>query len=76
MGAMLMEQLQAAGVRARGRGLMIGIEVDSAKEVRDRCVERRLLVTTAGNNVVRLLPPLIIGESHVQEAVRVLVESL
>jgi len=31
-----------------------------------------LLAATAGDNVLRLAPPLIIGESHVEEAVEVL----
>jgi acetylornithine/N-succinyldiaminopimelate aminotransferase len=35
---------------------------------------RGLLIVPAGENVVRLLPPLIIGQAEIDEAVRVLEE--
>ncbi len=57
-----------AGVR--GTGLLVGL----ACKVENRRLmaamrERRLLAAPAGQNVIRLLPPLIIDESHVAEAV-------
>lgn len=62
---------QVLGIR--GRGLMRGIQVQgSAAEVRQRCYAAGLLVATAGEDVVRLLPPLIITNEHVDEAVAVL----
>ena len=53
----------------RGEGLMLGIKcrvpnTDVAAAARDE----GLLTVTAGDNVVRLLPPLIIGEAEVEEA--------
>ena len=53
----------------RGEGLMIGIKcrvpnTDLVAAAR----EQKLLTVGAGDNVVRLLPPLIIEESHLDEA--------
>ena len=45
----------------RGRGLLLGIEVDgAAADVVDAAREHGLLVLTAGENVVRLAPPLTV----------------
>jgi len=64
----------------RGRGLMIGIELVKDQvskqrhpELRDKliqmCFERGLLVLGAGNNSIRLCPPLIITEDQANFAV-------
>ncbi len=53
----------------RGRGLMRGIKINgSAAAVRMRGHDVGLLVATAGADVIRLLPPLIITPQHVDEA--------
>ena len=57
----------------RGMGLMIGLKTavpnaDFVKSLR----EQGLLSVPAGDNVVRLLPPLVIDESHVDEAMAIL----
>lgn len=54
----------------RGEGLMLGLKLKTPNT--DFVAEARaagLLVVAAGDNVVRLLPPLIIGENEVAEAV-------
>jgi acetylornithine/N-succinyldiaminopimelate aminotransferase len=54
----------------RGEGLMLGLKLHTPNT--DFVTEARaagLLVVGAGDNVVRLLPPLIIGEAEVAEAV-------
>ena len=54
----------------RGEGLMLGLKLHTPNT--DFVTEARaagLLVVGAGDNVVRLLPPLIIGEADVAEAV-------
>ncbi len=57
----------------RGRGLLLGAVVDArAADVVDACRERGLLVLTAGDDVVRLAPPLTIGADEVAEALSVL----
>ncbi len=64
-------------VELRGRGLMRGIKVSgSAAQIRQRCYEAGLLVATAGEDVIRLLPPLIITEEHVDEAIGMLHKAL
>ena len=58
----------------RGQGLMLGLKLrvpntDFVAAAR----KEGLLVVAAGDNVVRLLPPLIIEETHVREAMEKLV---
>lgn len=61
----------------RGRGLMRGIRIaGSAGSVRETAHRHGLLVATAGEDVIRLLPPLIIEPHHVDEAVAGLRASL
>ena len=57
----------------RGQGLMLGLRcVVPYGGLVDRARAHGMLTVGAGDNVVRLLPPLIIDESHVDEAVRIL----
>ncbi len=54
----------------RGKGLLVGFKcVVPNLEVVEKLRGAGLLTVAAGENVVRLLPPLIIDESHVEEAV-------
>ena len=59
-----------AVTQIRGRGLMIGIELDN-NQLKHDCtdfvklaLEKNLLINVAGGNVIRLLPPLIINQQH------------
>ncbi|WP_342166208.1 aspartate aminotransferase family protein [Methylobacterium sp. SD21] len=55
----------------RGEGLMIGLKLGVPNtEFAAAAREANLLVIPAGDNVVRLIPPLIVTESDVEEAVR------
>jgi 4-aminobutyrate aminotransferase len=71
----------------RGLGLMIGIELvrdqrtkEKAPEVRDRVLrqafERGLLVLGAGDNTIRLCPPLVVTRDQCDFAVETLEECL
>lgn len=53
----------------RGRGLMIGIEMDyPVKELRRRLIEKYHVFTgAAGTNIIRLLPPLSLTEAQADE---------
>lgn len=55
----------------RGVGLMLGVKfnqkIDNAKMV-EKFIENELLTIPAGENVIRILPPLIINSDHVKEA--------
>ena len=78
-GAQLSAGLQKlSGVReVRGRGLLLAGLLDrDASPVVDECRARGLLVLTAGPDVLRLLPPLVVTEAEVDEALGVLQEVL
>ena len=61
----------------RGIGLIVGVELDrDAKPYAARCVQKGLLTIATANTVIRFLPPLIINEAHVDEAVGILEEAL
>ena len=61
----------------RGVGLINGMAITiPPKEVVAKCFERKLLVLSAGSDVVRFVPPLIITEKEIDAAVRILQESL
>jgi acetylornithine/N-succinyldiaminopimelate aminotransferase len=54
----------------RGEGLLIGLKlVPPASAMVDELRAEKMLCPTAGDNVVRLLPPLIIGQEEMNEAV-------
>jgi len=60
-------------VSARGRGLLVGIEVDrSALDVVEAAREQGVLLLTAGENVVRLAPPLTVHADEIAAVLRVL----
>ena len=58
------------GVReVRGRGLMLAIELDGAPElVRRALLEQRLVLNATGPTTVRFLPPLVVSEEEIAEA--------
>jgi acetylornithine/N-succinyldiaminopimelate aminotransferase len=57
-------------IELRGRGLMRGIQIDgSAAAVREAGHGAGILIATAGDDVLRLLPPLIFERRHVDEAI-------
>ncbi len=55
----------------RGTGLMLGLKLksDSRAFVAFARDEHNLLLVSAGENVVRILPPLVIDESHIAECI-------
>jgi acetylornithine/N-succinyldiaminopimelate aminotransferase len=66
------------GVReVRGAGLMLGAELERpAADVVVACADRGLLVGTAGADVLRLTPPLIVTTAEIENALGVLEEVL
>ncbi len=53
----------------RGEGLLVGLRmVPPASEMVDELRNEKMITVGAGDNVVRLLPPLIISESELAEA--------
>jgi len=64
---------------ARGKGLILGLvlrDKDEAKEVVRRSMEKGLLTILTVENVIRILPPLIINREEVDFAVEKLEESI
>lgn len=62
-------------VEARGRGLLRGLAMPEAPgAIIDACRERGVLVISAGGNVLRLAPPLIINEAEIDLGLAVLRE--
>jgi acetylornithine/N-succinyldiaminopimelate aminotransferase len=57
----------------RGRGLMVGLKcVAPSANVNDALRRHKVLAVLAGDNVVRLLPPLVIQDAHIEEAMAAL----
>ena len=57
----------------RGKGLLCGMKLKKkALDVRNLARAHKLLVGNAGDNVLRMAPPLIISEDNVREAVAIL----
>ena len=54
----------------RGEGLLMGLRmVPPVSEMVDELRNEKMITVAAGDNVVRLLPPLIIGEHEIAEAI-------
>ena len=61
----------------RGRGLLIGIELNRrVQPYLEALCERRILALSAGPNVLRLLPPLVITEEQLKHTLDVIEELL
>jgi acetylornithine/N-succinyldiaminopimelate aminotransferase len=60
-------------VEVRGRGLMLGVVLTDAAEapaVARAALAQGLIVNAIGQRVLRLVPPLVLGEAEADEAVR------
>ena len=63
--------------QVRGKGMMIGIELDApARETFLKAMDRGLLVCYAGQKVLRLAPPLIVSESDLAAGLEILIDVL
>jgi acetylornithine/LysW-gamma-L-lysine aminotransferase len=62
----------------RGRGLMLGVEVKRGanRHLKHLALDHQILALPAGRTVVRLLPPLVVDESHADATVDALAEVL
>jgi len=74
-------QMQLSGkhiVEVRGRGLMIGIELDIPhKDVRERLINHHYIFTgCASTNILRLLPPLCLRKNEAEQFLSALAEVL
>jgi acetylornithine/succinyldiaminopimelate/putrescine aminotransferase len=79
VGEYFREQLRGLGKKydfvkeVRGYGLMIGMELTiPGREITNRAMAGGLLLNCTHDTVLRFLPPYIITEQHVDEAVEIL----
>ena len=84
IGAYLYEKLEAFAakhadkiVAHRGIGLMQGLEFkEPVKEIINRAMDQNLILISAGANIIRFIPPLVIEKQHVDEMLEILEKSL
>jgi 4-aminobutyrate aminotransferase len=75
----LVDQYPGVVRDVRGLGLLIGVQFHDGKTaaaVEHAAFERGLLVLTAGDDVVRMSPPLVITEAQAASAVRIFAEAV
>lgn len=62
-------------VDVRGKGMLNGIEFDkNVLELKGKLVEKGLLVTVIGTNIIRAIPPLTATKEHVDKALEIIRE--
>ena len=84
MGQRLAQGLEALRAKTRlikevrARGLMIAVDLTQPKaaQVKEECAARGLLVNTVGDNMLRLLPPMVLTLEEADRGLRLLGEAL
>jgi acetylornithine/N-succinyldiaminopimelate aminotransferase len=79
-GNYFMKRAQEVGIASnpvvkeiRGKGLMIAIELTKpCAEIVEHALERGILINCTSNNVIRLVPPLVIGREEIDTVISVL----
>lgn len=70
-------QQEAAIKEVRGKGLMIGIELDiPSRPVVMKMMEKGVIANAIGDNIVRLVPPLVISMDELNTVVDVMLECI
>ncbi|MEZ4673584.1 MAG: acetylornithine/succinylornithine family transaminase [Caldilineaceae bacterium] len=74
----LLEELNSPHIKEiRGEGLLIGVEMDIATgPIISEAYEKGVILVNAGPNVLRFVPPLVISEAELAQAVAVVGEIL
>lgn len=63
----------------RHQGLLIGVEFEegiNAVHIKHECLKRKLLVTSIGNSIIRMVPPLIVSTVDCDKAISILKEAV
>ncbi len=83
IGAYLIDKLNSLKTKypiikeVRGMGLLIGLELTiSPKDFQACCFKNKLLLIPAGNNTIRILPPLNINKLEIDEMLIILEKSI
>ncbi|MCH3918683.1 MAG: aspartate aminotransferase family protein [Spirochaetia bacterium] len=70
------EKYPALCVSVRGRGLMLGLQLAiPPRKVVDAAFEKQLLVLSAGSDVLRFVPPLIVSKEDIDRCIAILDEA-
>ncbi len=79
VGRFLMDGLRAIGLQdVAGMGLMVGAKLQKpvARDVVRECFDRKLIVNATDESTLRFVPPLIVSEAQVTQALSTLAEVL
>lgn len=78
VGLFLSEGLQALGLKVEGMGLMLGAHLDKpiARDVVRECFDKKLIINATDENTLRFVPPLVVSETQVAQALATLAEVL
>ena len=69
--ASVVDRYPACSSEVRGEGLLVGLKPMVPPAISSTALrDQKLLTVGAGDNVVRLLPPLIVTEDEIEEAVQ------
>ena len=62
----------------RGKGLLVGVQLDGdiSAQVKEEGIKRKLLTTSIGTNIVRMVPPLTVTKAECDTAVEVLTQAI
>ncbi len=66
-------------IQVRGKGLMVGIQMDAGievKQLQQKALDNGLLILSAGDNTIRLLPPLNITDNEIKIGLTILKDIL
>ena len=76
--AALQQRFPGVVREVRGRGLMLGVKLAGVepRAFVPKLLDRGLVTAPAGDNVIRLLPPLIVGPDEIDAAIAILEGSL
>jgi predicted acetylornithine/succinylornithine family transaminase len=76
MGAILAAGLSGLGFKISGKGLMLGATLSEpgAKDLVKKCFERKLIINATDDHSLRFVPPLIITEEQIAQALETLAE--
>ncbi len=74
----MLEEVNSPHIQAvRGKGLLVGVELDiAAGEIVNQAYDQGVLLVNAGPNVLRFVPPLVISEEELAQAVSVVANIL
>ncbi len=78
MGELLRSGLKTMGLHVTGKGLMIGagLEKPIGRELVKKCFEHKLIINATDESTLRFVPPLVINEDQIVQALTVLAEAM